>query len=133
MKVKDIINWKTINYLIDKLTYYEDIGYSTYILCRLKNAVVFRDKYTCIYIYQGNTDYFIKKDAFSNLDINDMSSFERYGLFYLISIGRKNEKDTSDLFYCDPETTKEFYENIKDKFYIISDVHHTKEILLKEK
>ncbi len=47
MIVKDIINWKAFNYLLDKLTGYEDNG--NFVVLRITIEV--KNYYHCIYRY----------------------------------------------------------------------------------
>ncbi len=90
---KDKIDWKFINYLIDRTTKYEDLGYyvDINVVVRLSGDI---NNYSDYYaIYQINDKYYpLISDSFY---YNIINYYNKYGIFYEISIYR--DSDITDI------------------------------------
>ena len=86
-KFKNILDWKFINYLVNKITKYEDMGY--YVLITVHTSDSFMQGFRDIYTYTNDTTlhnigYY---KTYSEQDVNwTYKTYLESGIFYYIDI-----------------------------------------------
>lgn len=101
VSIKDKIDWKLFNFLLDKLTEYEDAGYVIRI-----DIMYGMINILCKYETGKESDF--KKDL-------EKTILYKHNVYYSVMIGKYNEtiRAISYNLYSFPE---EFYIKVKDKF-----------------
>lgn len=104
----NIIDWKRFNYLIDKVTQFEDVGN---ISINIELSVLIGGYYCPVYAYDDGESFPV--DPY--LTMTKIDAFNESGLFYIITC----QKIEEERFVIDHTFYNTFYEIVKNRFDLI--------------